>query len=1071
MTTLYRALRYSLSVSIAIGLFLIISVDQRAEQNSQKLTPTGHVNDFAGVIDAPTRERLEGLLQNLKEKTKVEFYVATVDATGGLDVFAYSRQLATDWNIGARNSGSKSLLLVVSIASKTSFTQFSRLMQPDLPEGVLGEMSQRMRGPLTAGRFTEAVDTGVQLFVGSVAQKKGLSPQDLEKPIAAATSAESQQAVPVSTSEPTQVRPRVVSDSPKPAETETATPTPAAQTEEKPAEKEIISQPTPIEVKKETSARSTKTEPKPLKSAATPKKPEAPADDEAEEEEVELTLTLPLAKRAVKLKSFIETHPNSKAKPRATELLISTHAGLGDQFLKNGDVDNGIKQLMLAIDESDVAISDKLFTGVIGQIPSNLYVRNQADAAFKAARAIEAKFGSDPKRLLIVAGFYLGLEIGNESARVAGLAVKLAPDMAEAHRVLALSLHVDLRLDEAAEEYKKTIELDPTSRVSRTSLADLNRASGKAEEALAQYNELVKSDPKDRSAIAGVIFCLLELGRKEEANTALNAAVAAEPNNLALMSGAAYWFAAHQNYEKAFDFARRAITIEPRYTWSQIALVRTLIGMKNPVGAERAMRFARQYGKFPTLNYELANILATMGFFDEAADVLRESFTFKDGQIETYLAGRIPARDPNFIDLLSPERRASIYQPTPADTAANSKILKDLLALTTALTPTSEGAKLDEVQAAKAARDFGSGADLMRTYRQLYAATRLLRQNIALSTALELAEGSKKGVDSALDVFVATSAVQADEYRDLRAQAIATGSIPNIADAQRSVLSNILRGRIEDTIGWILFNQDKNTEAIEHLKKAAATLPNGTPSWRSALWHLGVAQEQVGNNNEALESYVLSFNSGVKDAVRRTVIEKLYRKINGSLYGLDERIGPALLTSGATTTTPDKPANPEVTPSATPEPVAVAAATPEPTPEKTPKPTTSTPEAAKPEPTPTPTPTEPATTPPPEPVTEESLRSAASRLRSNIKITGRIVDANRIGLGNVVVVLISPSGSVIASTTDNEGNYSFTVMPSQKTYRVIPSKDGYSFTPVDKTFSGLIDDQKGIDFTAATSRP
>ena len=39
----------------------------------------------------------------------------------------------------------------------------------------------------------------------------------------------------------------------------------------------------------------------------------------------------------------------------------------------------------------------------------------------------------------------------------------------------------------------------------------------------------------------------------------------------------------------------------------------------------------------------------------------------------------------------------------------------------------------------------------------------------------------------------------------------------------------------------------------------------------------------------------------------------------------------------------------------------------------------------------------------------------------------------------------------MAATTDNEGNYSFKVAPSQKTYRVIPSKDGYTFTPIDQT--------------------
>jgi hypothetical protein len=68
----------------------------------------------------------------------------------------------------------------------------------------------------------------------------------------------------------------------------------------------------------------------------------------------------------------------------------------------------------------------------------------------------------------------------------------------------------------------------------------------------------------------------------------------------------------------------------------------------------------------------------------------------------------------------------------------------------------------------------------------------------------------------------------------------------------------------------------------------------------------------------------------------------------------------------------------------------------------------------------------------------------------------------------VTLVLISPSGMVLTATTDNDGNYSFTVAAvSTKTYRLIPSRDGYSFTPMDKTFAGLFDDQREIDFVGS----
>lgn len=1102
MTISKRVTKSLLAAIIVTGLVLFSHTSSNA-QSSQLPAPTAHINDFAGVVDAKTKTQLETILVNLKERSKIEFYVATVDTTGGQDIFDYSNKLASDWNIGARNSASKSLLLVVSVASKTSFTRFSRSIQNQLPDGVLGEMTQRMREPLNGGRFGEALDQGVRLFTGQIAQKLGFTVEDLEKSIVAESTTASRgdmpQTVQVEATEP-RTRPRVVKEDPKPetsapkedpkpeatipvtevkpttVESSSGTASSQPPTSDAPKPESSTEEIKVPEVTQPESKKSVSTASKPVRVAPKPKTPAASSkkqpvqspqvSEEDEEEEVELTLTLPLPQRAIKLKSWLETHPNSKFRGRATELLLSTRAGLADQHLKKGEVDQGVSELMMLIEDADVSVTDDLFNGVISQIPSNLYLRNQSEPAFKAAKRIEEKFGANPKRLVALAAFYLSIEQADEVGRLATQALAVDPQLAEAYRLKAVGLHLNLKLEEATEAYKKTVELEPKSRVSRSSLADLSRANGKFEEALALYNELIASDPKDRTAVAGRVISLLELGRKDEAAAALDSAIASEPQNLALLSGAAYWFAAHGEYEKAIDLARKAVAIEPRYTWAQIALVRSLIGLKRNVGAERVMRYARQFGKFPTLNYELANVLTSMGFYAEAEEILKESFSFKDGQVETLLAGRIPSSGPTLGELLSPERRASIYQPTAADTAANSAMLTNLVALGTALTPEAEGAKLDEKKVAKAAEDFGSGNDPMRTYRQLYAADRLVRNNVALDTALLLTESAKKGVDAALEVAVATSATQADEFRELRAQSISNGQVPEIAEAPKTMLGNLLRGRIEELSGWILFNQDKYPEAIEQLKKATTTLPEGTPAWRTATWHLGVAYEQSGKNNEALESYIKSYNSGFKDPSRRTAIEKVYRKINGSLYGLDDKIGAAVLTSAPTpdnTTTTSETSSPATQPESAPTSTTTekpATTSEAPRVEAT---TTSTPE-----PSPTPTPERPSSSPTTTQLpTEEEAKAASARLRSNIKITGRVFDSAQKGLANVVVVLISPSGSVIASTTDNEGNYSFTVLPSQKTYRLIPSKDGYTFTPVDKTLAGLLYDQKDIDFVAS----
>jgi hypothetical protein len=155
---------------------------------------------------------------------------------------------------------------------------------------------------------------------------------------------------------------------------------------------------------------------------------------------------------------------------------------------------------------------------------------------------------------------------------------------------------------------------------------------------------------------------------------------------------------------------------------------------------------------------------------------------------------------------------------------------------------------------------------------------------------------------------------------------------------------------------------------------------------------------------------------------------------------------------------------PEVAPPPSP------AGMPSPTAEKNPEAPTTT-EASKtttPEATPSPSPS-PSAQPPG--TDERSLAEAAARIRANVKITGRVKDANNKGISNVVVILISPRGTVLVSTTDDQGNFSFNVSPSQRNYRLVPSKEGYQFDPVDRAIVAFSEDLKEIDFVGASRSP
>ena len=192
------------------------------------------------------------------------------------------------------------------------------------------------------------------------------------------------------------------------------------------------------------------------------------------------------------------------------------------------------------------------------------------------------------------------------------------------------------------------------------------------------------------------------------------------------------------------------MALEPRYSWAQIAYARALVADKRPLDAERVLRFAQNYSRFPTLDYELANVLASVGLYDEAAAQLAKSFSLKDGQIETKLAGRLPAKAASFSELLAPERRAAIFQNKTADSDANAKMLKALLTFTNALNAERRSPAEDEL--ATLAQEFIAGDDPMRTYRQVYVASKFLKKGVALSTVLDLMESATTGVEAALNV-------------------------------------------------------------------------------------------------------------------------------------------------------------------------------------------------------------------------------------------------------------------------------------------------------------------------------
>jgi len=147
--------------------------------------PFNPIVDNANVIDADSRNRLEAIYQNLKAKADIEFAVLTVPTTGDLDIFDYSLAVARGWGIGSKDGEKNGLLLVVAVQDRKYFTQVSRHLEGDLPDGLTGQIQREQLVPeFRKGEYGTGILNTVQAYVATLGEKRGFSVEGIDQKMA-----------------------------------------------------------------------------------------------------------------------------------------------------------------------------------------------------------------------------------------------------------------------------------------------------------------------------------------------------------------------------------------------------------------------------------------------------------------------------------------------------------------------------------------------------------------------------------------------------------------------------------------------------------------------------------------------------------------------------------------------------------------------------------------------------------------------------------------------------------------------------------------------------------------------
>ena len=169
-------LKYAQTVLILLlsSFAIFAQTDAPFSINTSPLpAPTSPVNDYAGVFDPAAKQQLETKLKDFKTKTGVELAVAVVKTTGDRPIFDYSLAVARGWGIGSKEQDNPSALLFIAVDDRKYFTQVSKDLEDELPDGIVGSLQRQYLVPeFRKANYSKGVADTIDAYISTIESKR-----------------------------------------------------------------------------------------------------------------------------------------------------------------------------------------------------------------------------------------------------------------------------------------------------------------------------------------------------------------------------------------------------------------------------------------------------------------------------------------------------------------------------------------------------------------------------------------------------------------------------------------------------------------------------------------------------------------------------------------------------------------------------------------------------------------------------------------------------------------------------------------------------------------------------------
>jgi uncharacterized protein len=161
--------------NICVQLFIISAVAVNVFAGVNLPMPGHYVEDYANVLNPDDKRSLNGILQELEQKTGTQYIILTVDTIGGASIEQFSIELAQKWKLGQKGKDNGMLFVLAKNDRKWRF-EVGYGLEGFVTDQYCGRIGREVLVPyLQKGNYSRGIYLANLQIVQTIASEAGVT--------------------------------------------------------------------------------------------------------------------------------------------------------------------------------------------------------------------------------------------------------------------------------------------------------------------------------------------------------------------------------------------------------------------------------------------------------------------------------------------------------------------------------------------------------------------------------------------------------------------------------------------------------------------------------------------------------------------------------------------------------------------------------------------------------------------------------------------------------------------------------------------------------------------------------